>query len=139
MGLPEIIVILVVALLVVGPSKLPELARSLGKAFNDFRKMADEVKETIEEAVTKEETPKEGAAKEGDPKEEEPAKTETVNEETTKEEPSDVATEHAEGFWEHDVYGEHAEIAESTQTADAGEVTQEKIPGGDKKQTETKT
>ena len=58
-GLPELIVIMVVALLVVGPSKLPELARSLGKAFNEFRRMADEVKETIEEEVIKEEEKKE--------------------------------------------------------------------------------
>lgn len=58
-GLPELIVIMVVALLVVGPSKLPELARSLGKAFNEFRRMADEVKETMEEEVVKEEEKKE--------------------------------------------------------------------------------
>ena len=51
LGLPEIIVILVVALLVVGPSKLPDLAKTLGKAFNEFRRMADEVKETFEEEV----------------------------------------------------------------------------------------
>lgn len=50
-GLPEILVILVVALIVVGPSKLPELARSLGKALGEFRKMADEVKETMEEEM----------------------------------------------------------------------------------------
>ncbi|MBP8626120.1 MAG: twin-arginine translocase subunit TatB [Syntrophorhabdaceae bacterium] len=56
-GLPELIVILVVALLVVGPSKLPELAKSIGKAFGEFRRMADEVKETIEEEVTKEQAP----------------------------------------------------------------------------------
>ncbi|HOJ70234.1 MAG TPA: Sec-independent protein translocase protein TatB [Syntrophorhabdaceae bacterium] len=56
-GLPELIVILIVALLVVGPSKLPELAKSIGKAFGEFRRMADEVKETIEEEVIKEKTP----------------------------------------------------------------------------------
>lgn len=54
-GLPELIVILIVALLVVGPSRLPELAKSIGKAFGEFRRMADEVKETIEEEVIKEE------------------------------------------------------------------------------------
>jgi Tat protein translocase TatB subunit len=50
-GLPELIVIMVVALLVVGPSKLPELARSLGKTFQEFRRMADEVKEGFEEVT----------------------------------------------------------------------------------------
>jgi Tat protein translocase TatB subunit len=58
LGLPEIVVILIVALLVVGPAKLPELAKTLGKAFHDFRKMADDVKETIEEEVLKEEEDK---------------------------------------------------------------------------------
>jgi len=57
-GLPEMIIILVVALLVVGPSKLPELARTLGKAFTEFRRMADDVKETLEEEVMKEEAAK---------------------------------------------------------------------------------
>ena len=51
-GLPELVVIMVVALLVVGPSKLPELARSLGKTFQEFKRMAGEVKETLEEETT---------------------------------------------------------------------------------------
>lgn len=58
-GFPELIIIMVVALIVVGPSKLPELAKSLGKAFNEFRRMADEVKETLDEEVLKEEEKKE--------------------------------------------------------------------------------
>jgi Tat protein translocase TatB subunit len=58
-GIPEIIVILIVALLVVGPAKLPELAKSLGKALSEFKRMADEVKETFEEDIIKEESPKE--------------------------------------------------------------------------------
>lgn len=51
-GLPELIVIMVVALLVVGPSRLPELAKSLGKTFQEFRKIADDVKETLENDVS---------------------------------------------------------------------------------------
>ncbi|HOJ43952.1 MAG TPA: Sec-independent protein translocase protein TatB [Syntrophorhabdaceae bacterium] len=54
-GLPELIIILIVALLVVGPSRLPELAKSIGKALGEFKRMADEVKETIEEEAVKEE------------------------------------------------------------------------------------
>lgn len=54
-GFPELIVILVVALLVVGPSKLPELAKSMGRALGEFRRMADDVKETLEEEAFKEE------------------------------------------------------------------------------------
>jgi Tat protein translocase TatB subunit len=54
-GFPELILILIVALLVVGPSKLPELARSLGKAFGQFRRMADDVRDTIQQEVSLEE------------------------------------------------------------------------------------
>ncbi len=46
-GLPELILILIVALLVVGPKKLPELARSLGKALHDVKSMADDVKQSF--------------------------------------------------------------------------------------------
>jgi len=63
-GLPELIVIMVVALLVVGPKKLPDLAKSLGKALQEFRRMADEVKETIDEEIAKEEPSKEEPSKE---------------------------------------------------------------------------
>ena len=50
-GLPELILIMIVALLVVGPRKLPDLARSLGKALHDFKKMTDDVKQTFEEEL----------------------------------------------------------------------------------------
>jgi sec-independent protein translocase protein TatB len=46
-GITEIIVILVVALLVVGPKKLPELAKTLGRTMAEFRKTADDFKESI--------------------------------------------------------------------------------------------
>jgi Tat protein translocase TatB subunit len=62
-GFPELVVIMIVALLVVGPAKLPELARSIGKALLEFRRMADEVKETINEEIIKEEEPKEETRK----------------------------------------------------------------------------
>lgn len=41
-------VILVVALVVIGPSKLPEMAKTLGKAMGEFRRMSTDVKRTIE-------------------------------------------------------------------------------------------
>lgn len=43
-GLPEMIVILAVALIVVGPDKLPELAKSLGKALSELKQSAEELK-----------------------------------------------------------------------------------------------
>jgi Tat protein translocase TatB subunit len=84
-GLPEMIIILVVALLVVGPSKLPELARTLGKAFTEFRKMADDVKETFEEEVLKEEEAKTTEAT-GETKGEEKKQDEAKQDEATKDE-----------------------------------------------------
>jgi sec-independent protein translocase protein TatA len=42
LGMPELIVIFVVALVVFGPSKLPELGKSLGEAIRGFRKSVSE-------------------------------------------------------------------------------------------------
>jgi sec-independent protein translocase protein TatA len=53
-GIPELVIIIIVALLVVGPSKLPDLARSMGKALGEFRRLADDGKETIEQEMAKE-------------------------------------------------------------------------------------
>ena len=44
----ELLVILVVALIVVGPKKLPELGRSLGKGLRELRKAQDEVRKTVQ-------------------------------------------------------------------------------------------
>ncbi len=46
-GITEIIIIMVVALLVVGPKKLPELAKTLGRGMAEFRRTADDFKESI--------------------------------------------------------------------------------------------
>jgi sec-independent protein translocase protein TatB len=48
-GMPELIIILVVALIVVGPKKLPDLAKSLGKGMNEFRRATDEIKQEFQE------------------------------------------------------------------------------------------
>ncbi|MGM0423769.1 MAG: Sec-independent protein translocase protein TatB [Thermodesulfobacteriota bacterium] len=47
-GTTEVLVILVVALLVIGPSKLPEVARSLGKGLAEFKRMSSDVKRSID-------------------------------------------------------------------------------------------
>lgn len=49
-GLTELLVILVVALIVIGPDKLPAIARALGKAFSEFKKAGDEIKKSFTEA-----------------------------------------------------------------------------------------
>ncbi len=46
-GTPELLVILVIALLVVGPQRLPQLARQIGRGLREFRKMQDDVKDMV--------------------------------------------------------------------------------------------
>ncbi|HUG44021.1 MAG TPA: twin-arginine translocase TatA/TatE family subunit [Acidobacteriota bacterium] len=55
LGFPEIVVIFIVALLVFGPRKLPELGRQLGKSLGEFKRATDELKRTWEEEVKSEE------------------------------------------------------------------------------------
>jgi sec-independent protein translocase protein TatB len=47
LGMPEILVILAVALIVIGPKKLPDLAKSLGRAIGEFRKATTDLKESL--------------------------------------------------------------------------------------------
>ncbi|BBO76730.1 hypothetical protein DSCW_41470 [Desulfosarcina widdelii] len=47
-GMPEMILILAVALIVIGPKKLPDLARSLGKAMGEFKKATSDLKESMQ-------------------------------------------------------------------------------------------
>lgn len=55
-GVPEMIIIFIVALIVFGPKKLPELGKSLGKGLAEFRRASNELKATIEEEVRSIET-----------------------------------------------------------------------------------
>ena len=48
LGMQEVIIILVVALLIIGPKKLPDLARSLGKALREFKGAADDFKHNLD-------------------------------------------------------------------------------------------
>ncbi len=50
-GMPELILIFVVALLVFGPKKLPEIGKSLGKGLAEFKRASDELKKTIENEI----------------------------------------------------------------------------------------
>jgi sec-independent protein translocase protein TatA len=50
-GMPELILIFVVALLVFGPKKLPEIGKSLGKGLAEFKKASDDLKKTIEHEI----------------------------------------------------------------------------------------
>jgi sec-independent protein translocase protein TatA len=52
-GMPELIIILVIALLVIGPQKLPELAKSLGKGLAEFKKATDDFQRNVQEEARK--------------------------------------------------------------------------------------
>ncbi|MGE0102918.1 MAG: TatA/E family twin arginine-targeting protein translocase [Blastocatellales bacterium] len=56
LGMPEVVLILVIALIVFGPRKLPELGKSLGQAMAQFRKASDDFKRTWEQEVELEST-----------------------------------------------------------------------------------
>lgn len=54
-GMPELIIILVIALLVIGPNKLPDLAKSLGKGLAEFKKASEDFQRNIQEEARKSE------------------------------------------------------------------------------------
>ena len=54
-GMPELIIILVLALIIFGPRKLPELGRSLGKGLAEFKKASNELQRTLDEEIRNEE------------------------------------------------------------------------------------
>lgn len=50
-GFPELLIILIIALLIFGPKKLPEVGRNIGRAIKEFRRASDELREKIEEEI----------------------------------------------------------------------------------------
>lgn len=51
LGIPELIVIFVIALIVFGPKKLPDLGKSIGRAMAEFKKASQDFQETIQEEM----------------------------------------------------------------------------------------
>lgn len=54
-GMPELIVIMLLALLIFGPRKLPELGRSLGRSLGEFKRASNELRNTLDEEIRVEE------------------------------------------------------------------------------------
>jgi len=54
-GMPELIIILVIALIVFGPRKLPDLGRSLGRSLSEFKRASSELRSTLEDEIRVEE------------------------------------------------------------------------------------
>jgi len=52
LGMPEIFLILAIALIVIGPKKLPELAKTLGRAMGEFKRSAQDFKKSIDIETT---------------------------------------------------------------------------------------
>jgi sec-independent protein translocase protein TatA len=82
-GMPELIIIFVIALIIFGPRKLPELGRSLGKSLAEFKKASNELRSTLEEEIRLEEQ-----------KSPEPAKTTTSTTPAHAEEPIAQKVDH---------------------------------------------
>ena len=50
-GMPELVIIFVIALIIFGPRKLPELGKSLGRSINEFKRASNELKNTLEDEI----------------------------------------------------------------------------------------
>jgi Tat protein translocase TatB subunit len=59
-GWQELIIIAIIALLIVGPKKLPDLAKTLGKGFRDFKNATEGVAEDLKDTLKEEDKPKPG-------------------------------------------------------------------------------
>jgi sec-independent protein translocase protein TatA len=54
-GMPELVVIFVIALMVFGPRRLPEIGKALGRGIGEFKRASNELRSTLEEEIRREE------------------------------------------------------------------------------------
>jgi len=78
-GMPELLLILGLALIVLGPKKLPELAKALGKGLLEFRRATDELKDEFRKMEYEVEDAKTKAMLSDDPSLEKPAESDNTN------------------------------------------------------------
>ncbi len=62
-GYQELIIIAVIALLIVGPKKLPDLAKTIGKGFSEFRKATDGITDDLKQSMQSDDKPKDEGLK----------------------------------------------------------------------------
>jgi Tat protein translocase TatB subunit len=62
-GFQELIIIAIIALLIVGPKKLPDLAKTLGKGLSEFRKATDGISDDLKQTMQNDEKPKDDGLK----------------------------------------------------------------------------
>ena len=72
-GMPELLLILALALIVLGPKKLPELAKALGKGLAEFRRATDEIKDEFKQMEHEIDESSTAATSKNDPPIEKPA------------------------------------------------------------------
>jgi Tat protein translocase TatB subunit len=85
-GMPELLLILALALIVLGPKKLPELARALGKGMAEFRRATDDLKDELRQMEHEIEETSTGATNKDDPSVEKPSDTASPSPATVAEE-----------------------------------------------------
>jgi sec-independent protein translocase protein TatA len=66
-GMPELIIILVIALIIFGPRKLPELGKSLGRSLNEFKRASQDLQNTLEQEIKLEEQKDQSRARQEQP------------------------------------------------------------------------
>jgi sec-independent protein translocase protein TatA len=65
-GMPELLIILVIALIIFGPRKLPELGKSLGRSLNEFKRASQDLQNTLEQEIKLEEQKDQARARPAD-------------------------------------------------------------------------